>query len=542
MIINFNGESAFASNQSRLQGLNISKAVERLSSGLRINHSADDPSGLGICSGVKAQLRGVTSAIHNVEESIKLYSLRDAYLEGFNQKLDRIRDLAVRASNDATLTVGDLSAMNSEAQKLKDEINRTTMSSYEVDGGKLLFNPGDLDVIWVLDVTGSMMPYANSLYNDSEAMFEQFANAGFDLRMGVVGFDEIVRPAGTQSFHSDAASFQSDVDAMRTIINSPISGNENGLAAINWALDSGSLGGNFRADAKKIVILITDEDADDFYAPGETSYYDNYPIAFPPGPPMTGPYMGQNDPAAHADPGNLRQDTIDNLISSDATLHTVGLVGGGTVNWINFMGSWFSLGINHYTIQNSPDEDYQLVATAPGVDGGVFTLDTGGAWVSSITGAMLTGGSPWDANFHVGPDSNHTLVANLQTVGSSYLAIDGINLATGDSARNSIEIVDRGMSLLADERAATAHAVQKLNYILNDLSNQQINLASYKSNIEDADIAQEVVAMTINNIVAQTTVAAQIQSQVSPARAMQLINVVNNTRAVDEFNNIFTMT
>ena len=203
---------------------------------------------------------------------------------------------------------------------------------------------------------------------------------------------------------------------------------------------------------------------------------------------------------------------------------------------------WFSLGINHYTIQNSSDEDYQHVATAPGVDGGVFTLDTGGAWVSSITWAMLTGGSPWDANFHVGPDSNHTLVSNLQTVGSSYLAIDGINLATGDSARNSIEIVDRGMSILADERAATAHAVQKLNYILNDLSNQQINLASYKSNIEDADIAQEVVAMTINNIVAQTTVSAQIQSQVSPAREMQLINVVSNTRAVDEFNDIFTIT
>jgi len=540
MIINFNAESAFAVNQSRLIRLNISKAVERLSSGLRINHSADDPSGMAICSGVKVQLRGIASAIHNVEESIKLYSLRDAYLEGFNQKLERIRDLAVRASNDAALTVGDLYDMNAEAQKLKDEINRTTMSSYEVDGGKLLFNPGDLDVIWVLDVTGSMDPYAESLYNDSAAMFEQFSSAGFDLRMGVVGFDDIVRSAGTQAFHTDAAGFQADVDAMRTIINNPISGNENGLAAINWALNHGSLGGDFRADATKIVILITDEDSDDFYAPGETSYYDNYPIVFPGGPPMTGPYMEQNDPTAHADPGNIRQDTIDNLIANDATLHTVGVVGGGSINWAYF-GGWFGFVSSNYIIQNSPDDDYQIVATAPGVDGGVFTLDTGGAWVSSITGAMMTGGSPWDANFHVGPDSNHTLVANLQTVGSSYLAIDGINLATGDSARNSIDIANRGMALLADERAATAHAIQKLNHILNDLSNQHINLASYKSNIEDADIAQEVVAMTINNIVAQTSVAAQVQSQVSPARAMQLINVVSNTRAVDKFNDIFTL-
>lgn len=514
MVINFNIEAMFAQDQSRLHNMALQRATERLSSGLRINRAADDPSGFAISSLAKAQISGTATAMHNVQESIALYNLRDAYFEEIGNMMKRMRDLAVRASNDATLTSRDMQKLDEEVQGLKNEINRMTHASYKVDGGRLLFNPGDLDVIWVMDVTNSMLPYATSLYNDSVAMFDQFMANGFDLQMGVVGFANAVYNLGdTKTLHSDAAGFQSDVNILRNMIGFEMTGIENGINAIEYALNSGTLGGAFRPDARHVVVLLTDEDCDDL---GYTDYLVDNPFWPPPDPTL--------DPGG----GAIRQGCIDLLISKDAKLHAVGVVKAGSMfppaDWI---------------MQNNPDMDYQAVATAAGVDGGVYTLDTGGAWVTSITSTMLSEGGPWSPNFQVGPDAIHSLTERFNSIGTAFLTIDGANLATAASARNSIDIIDGGMAKLADERAATALVVKRLNYILNDLSHQYINNSAYNSNIEDADIAKEVVNMTITQMVNQTTEAAQVQADISPQRAMQLVDVIRNSEQVEQYNAAF---
>lgn len=514
MVINFNIEAMFAQDQSRLHNMALQRATERLSSGLRINRAADDPSGFAISSSAKAQIRGTATAMHNVQESIALYNLRDAYFEEIDSMMQRMRDLAVRASNDPTLTSRDMQKLDEEVQGLKNEINRMMHASYKVDGGRLLFNPGDLDVIWVMDVTGSMMPYATSLYNDSASMFDQFEANGFDLRMGVVGFsDGVITTYGdTRTFHDDAAGFQSDVNILRNRIGNPSLGDEYGIKAIEDALNTGTLGGDFRPDARKVVILLTDEDSDDF---GYTNYWVDL-AGLPP------------DPNLDPDPTNIRQTAINNLIAADAKLHAVGVVKAGRLSPYS---EWIE--------QNSPDMDYQAVATAAGVDGGVYTLDTGGAWVTSITSTMLSEGGPWSPNFQVGPDAVHSLTERFNSIGTAFLTIDGANLATAASARNSIDIIDGGMAKLADERAATALVVKRLNYILNDLSHMYINNSAYNSNIEDADIAKEVVDMTITQMMNQTTEAAQVQADISPQRAMQLVDVIRNSEQVEQYNAAF---
>ena len=68
MRINFNHEAIFAWNQNRLHNLAARRSVERLSSGLKINHGSDDPSGTAISAGAKSQVRGISTAIHNAEE------------------------------------------------------------------------------------------------------------------------------------------------------------------------------------------------------------------------------------------------------------------------------------------------------------------------------------------------------------------------------------------------------------------------------------------------------------------------------------------
>ncbi|MFA6447855.1 MAG: flagellin [bacterium] len=540
MVINFNFDAINARNQERLHGLSAKQTVERLSSGLRINKGADDPSGLAIAAQAKAQVRGISTALGNVQESIALYNLRDAYFEQIDQMMNRMRDLAVRASNDATLTQRDLEKLDSEAVGLKSEIDRMALSSYKVDGGRLLYNPGDLDVIWVMDITNSMTPYANSLYNDSAAMFNQFQANGFDLQMGVVGFDSMVRQyTDTQTFHSSAAGFMNDVGILRSQIPAHPSGTENGLTAVNTALGLGGLGGAFRPTAQHVVILISDEDSDDFYTPlTETNYLDNMPFAAPPGPPMVGPYRPVNDPTAHADPTNIKQNTINALIGADATLHTVGVVESGTANWA-WLPGWWNLGTAKHVLQNSPDMDYQEVATAPGVDGGVYTLDTAGAWVSSITNTMLATGGPWDADFQVGPDEGHIINGQFESVGTSSLGIAGVSLAAVASAQNSITILDRGIATLADMRTNTAQIVKRLGHIANDLSSSLINLSAYKSNIEDADIAVEVVNSTITQIVSRTTTSAQVQANANPENVKPLVDIISNSERVEEFNASF---
>ena len=92
-----------ALNQNRLNGLSQAQAMERLSTGLRVNRGADDPSGLGIGKGMAAQIRGISTAIHNLEEGIDLIRTADGALSEIHDILMRQRDIAVRGANEATL-------------------------------------------------------------------------------------------------------------------------------------------------------------------------------------------------------------------------------------------------------------------------------------------------------------------------------------------------------------------------------------------------------------------------------------------------------
>ncbi len=99
---------------------------ERLSSSLRINWASDDPSGLYLAKYAEANTRGTRMAINNVQDGISLIHTIDSGLNEIQQMLFRIRDLAVRAANEATLkaTCQDRTKLNNEAQTLIDEIDR----------------------------------------------------------------------------------------------------------------------------------------------------------------------------------------------------------------------------------------------------------------------------------------------------------------------------------------------------------------------------------------------------------------------------------
>ncbi len=123
-VINTNISAMIGLNNLRLTNLGLRTSLERLSSGLQINKSADNPSGLAIAEGMQAQIGGTRVAIQNAEDGVNLIHTVDGSLAETQDMLLRMRDLAVRASNEATLTSADLQRLDNEMTSLKAEIER----------------------------------------------------------------------------------------------------------------------------------------------------------------------------------------------------------------------------------------------------------------------------------------------------------------------------------------------------------------------------------------------------------------------------------
>src|SRR5512133_2089389 len=102
-----------ANRNLKITGMAISKSLERLSSGLRINRAADDAAGLAISEKLRAQIRGLNRASSNALDGISLIQTAEGALNETHSILQRMRELAVQASN-GVYTAGDRQAIQSE--------------------------------------------------------------------------------------------------------------------------------------------------------------------------------------------------------------------------------------------------------------------------------------------------------------------------------------------------------------------------------------------------------------------------------------------
>lgn len=114
------------------------RAMQRLSSGLRINSAADDPAGLCISEGMRSQIRGIEQAGRNAQDAISMLQTADGVASSIHDILQRAKELSVQAAN-GTLTDNDRKAINAEVQQLLQEIG-SEGNNAEFNGTKLL-NP-----------------------------------------------------------------------------------------------------------------------------------------------------------------------------------------------------------------------------------------------------------------------------------------------------------------------------------------------------------------------------------------------------------------
>lgn len=156
--------------------MNMNRALERLSSGYRINRAADDAAGLAISENLRAQIRGLKQANRNASDGVSMVQVAEGGLAEVGNMLIRMRELAIQAASD---TVGDRERVftDAEFQQLKNEIQRVAEVT-EFNGTNLLSG------------TGGVLEFQIGVHNDpfnDRISFDTAASNATTGSLGVIG-------------------------------------------------------------------------------------------------------------------------------------------------------------------------------------------------------------------------------------------------------------------------------------------------------------------------------------------------------------------
>ena len=179
MRINTNISAMNAHRQLGINTANGAKSMERLSSGLRINRSADDAAGLAISEKMRGQIRGLNQASRNAQDGISLIQTAEGSLTETHSILQRMRELAAQAATDTNVGV-DRNEIQKELNALTSEINRigntTEFNSQKLLNGSTVGAVGDITN--VVGVTGGTAGSTTFSINTALAAGESFDVAG----------------------------------------------------------------------------------------------------------------------------------------------------------------------------------------------------------------------------------------------------------------------------------------------------------------------------------------------------------------------------
>jgi flagellin len=148
MIINTNIPSLNAQRNTIANSNSLSTTMQRLSSGLRINSAKDDAAGLAIADRMNTQIRGMNVAIRNAGDAISMAQVAEGGLSAMNDMLQRMRELAIQASNapnstgSGAVSGGDIQKLSNEYEQLGKELNRM-LSATQFNGEQILQTTGN---------------------------------------------------------------------------------------------------------------------------------------------------------------------------------------------------------------------------------------------------------------------------------------------------------------------------------------------------------------------------------------------------------------
>jgi flagellin len=140
--INNNTEALNTHRQLMATSERLSKSMEKLSSGYRINHASDDAAGLGISEKMRGQIRGLAQAQRNIQDGVSMTQTAEGSLDEVHSMLQRVRELAVQYKNGSVSSTNQ-AAIQTEINQLASEIERIG-SSAQFNGINLLSATGSV--------------------------------------------------------------------------------------------------------------------------------------------------------------------------------------------------------------------------------------------------------------------------------------------------------------------------------------------------------------------------------------------------------------
>ena len=217
--INTNVASIMAQRQLAIQSGSLSKSLERLSSGMRINKAADDAAGLAISETLKAQITGMYQANANSQDAINLIQTGEGGLNETTNILQRMRELSVQAAND-TYTQADRSKIQEEVGQLKEELTRIA-STTQYNGRNLL--------------DGSVGQSAAQI--DASVSIKQNSRVGGPNAANVPQFGDMIASVSLNNFSTVATDVAMEVKIVATatagIYNMEIRGSDGSTTTYN---------------------------------------------------------------------------------------------------------------------------------------------------------------------------------------------------------------------------------------------------------------------------------------------------------------------
>ncbi len=471
----------------------MTQAMERLSTGKRVNSAADDAAGLGIATKLRAQVNSLNAATRNATDALALIGTIDGALEESGEILLRMRELAVQSASD-TNTGTDRSFLQDEINALNNELNRIS-SSTEFNSVKLLDGTYNNKSIQI--GTG-----ANQVFNIGVTSSDSSTLGAYELNSGASATAAVATSAAAvtalEALVVDAADY-SVAGSFGTETVKVGAGASARDAAQAFNLSAGTTGINASAVTKANIASI--------------SALGTYTFSL----------QGKSDTASVV---NATIASVSNLTSLKDAINSVS---GST-------GINASLTADLSGIKLVQQDGYNVIVS--GVLGaGNIVMDAANRNGKSNTGGQVTLGAAVGTDsagfvgsvaltshkaFTVTPGNAANHFTHLDTAQASSLSKMGdVDISKQTGATNAISVIDGALAMVSEVRSEMGAAQNRLTSTVDNLSNVSVNTQRSLTSVEDANFASETSALTKAQILQQA--ATSMLAQANKAKQTMLV-------------------
>ncbi len=498
--VRHNISAMFAHRQATLNNGTLTKALERLSSGYRINRASDDAAGLAVSEKLRTQVRGYQVAARNIQDGQSMVQTAESALQTVHDILQRMRELAVQAAN-GVYSDSDRSLIQLEVDQLINELDRMS-TSVEFNEKKIL-GPKNTkaDIVFGID-TGSAVttPALAGLQASLTTLTDALKKANIDFRLSLVTVGDGSVPEDTRKvldFTNNITAFQAALNAVA--VDFDFSPGYNAIANLFnvYTPFVGTMNGgipSYASDAKRFLLYAPENDD-----PVGTEI-DNLASGAPPGPPNT----NANGEAAARN--ILLDPNVDG--KTDDTVTTYVLTNDlvpGTIAAYDALVVDNDLGVIN---SNQSVAAYQT-DIMPKIAQDI--IDKAGDREDPIS-------------IQASANKNGLIMLDLPAdVRAGNLHVYDVSVLTQAKAESAIGKIDDGINRVSRMRAKLGAQSNRLDHAYQFALVAAEGMQSAESRIRDTDMAAEMIEFTKAQVLSQAANAMLAQANLRPQNVLTLL-------------------